>query len=61
MTLSILQLCYQFTLIARLAPKWNEIGKWLLKGILPILYTVHVYIVGNDIFETGRGQGLSKI
>ena len=30
---SILQACYQFTLVARLAPKWNQISNWLVKGV----------------------------
>lgn len=28
----VLQTCYQFTLIARLAPKWNQVSHWLVKG-----------------------------
>ena len=32
LTLFILQVCYEFTLIARLAPKWNRIGDWIVQG-----------------------------
>ena len=35
----ILQTCYQFSLTARLAPKWNVVSGWLVQGILT---TIHV-------------------
>ena len=29
---TILQTCYTFTVVARLAPKWNMITRWLVQG-----------------------------
>ena len=31
-SLDVIQTCYRFTLIARLAPKWNNISEWLVEG-----------------------------
>jgi hypothetical protein len=42
---SLLVACYKFTLLARMTPKWVQIGQWILKG--------------NEIFETGRSSGLT--
>ena len=46
MTLSLLKLCYEFTIKSRLSPKWNEIHEWLVKG--------------NDVFITGKTLAISK-
>ena len=34
----ILQTCYQFSLTARLAPKWNLVSGWLVQGLLTSTY-----------------------
>lgn len=34
MNFAIIKLCYQFTLCARLAPKWNTLNQWTVKGTL---------------------------